>query len=208
MTQFNRLWSQEKIMEQFFQLSAALRTDPKTAPLAPQADDVLAALEALAGEQKLTRREQINAQCQVNAADRRLDIALSMLSGAARTAERSDPSLRVVAVLFPEGLSGITRFSGRGVETEVALSRRLLAILPGLPGAELLQDAAARVGAAADEADGFLAQLKDLDARLDQLRTRQDELVGRAYTTFHSIRADLVKIFNNNQGYISSFFLI
>lgn len=208
MTQFNRLWSLEKIMEQFFQLSASLRTDEKTARLAPQADEILAALEAFANEHKRARREQMGLQCQVNAADRRLDIALSMLSGAARLAERSDPSLRVVAVLFPEGLSEVTRFSGRGLETEVALTRRLLGILPGLPGAEPLQGAAARVSASADEADSFLAQLKDVDARMDQLRIRQDELTERAYTAFHSIRADLVKIFNNNQGYISSFFLI
>ena len=208
MTQFNRLWSLEKMMEQFFQLSVSLRTDEKTAHLAPQADQILAYLQAFAEEQKLTRREQIGHQCQVSAADRRLDIALSALSGAARLAERSDPSLRVVAVLFPEGLSEVTRFSGRGLATEVGLARRLLSVLPGLPGAEPLQVAAARAGQLADEAEGFLAQLKDVDARLDQLRTRQDELVGRAYTTFHSIRADLVKIFNNNQGYISSFFLI
>lgn len=118
-----------------------------------------------------------------------------------------DPALRLVGTMFPEGLNEVTKYSGRGVEREIVVARNLLAVLAELPGAAPLAEAAAAVSTACDLAKTRLDEFKAVDVRVERNRASEAELGERAYTLYHAVHADLIKLFNNNRRHIDTYFL-
>ncbi|MBU1245234.1 hypothetical protein KKD52_00685 [Myxococcota bacterium] len=207
MAYFNKNWSLDHIIEEFQFMAYSLDAEEKTRHLVATVTDFLAGLNAMKAEKSAARAEQLRFTAMIHAADRALDIALSGLSGQARQLEREDPTMKLLGTLLPEGLNAVTKYSGRGVEAEVFISRNLLGTLSGMAAAASLTDPMAKVNAACDKADAALTQLRAADAQVERNRTSESDLVERAYTTYHSIHADLVKLLNNNKRLINTFFL-
>jgi len=207
MAYFNKNWTLDHISEEFQFLTYSLDADEKTRHLVAPVTDFLVGLNAMKAEKSAARAEQLRFTAMIHAADRALDIALSGLSVQARVMEREDPTLTLLGTLLPEGLNAVTKYSGRGVEAEVLITRNLLSVLSGMPAAARLTEPMAKLTAACDKAEVALNQLRDADAKVERNRTGESDLVERAYTTYHSIHADLVKLLNNNKRLINTYFL-
>jgi hypothetical protein len=207
MAYFNKNWSLDRIIEEFQFMAYSLEAEEMTVSLVPTVQDFLEVLRAMKVEKDAALSEQMRTLAMLHAADRALDISLSALSGQARILEREEPALRLVGTLFPEGLNSVTKYSGRGVESEVLVARNLIGVLSGMPSAAKLVEVTAKVSAACEKAEAVLARIKVIDAQVGQHRTREADLVERAYSAYHATHADLVKLLNNNRRIINSFFL-
>jgi len=207
MAYFNKNWSLDRIIEEFQFMAYSLEAEEMTVSLVPTVRDFLEVLRAMKVEKDAALSEQMRTLAMLHAADRALDISLSALSGQARILEREEPALRLVGTLFPEGLNAVTKYSGRGVESEVLIARTVMGVLSGMPSAARLVEVMAKVSAACEKAEAFLARIKVIDAQVEQNRAREADLVGRAYSAYHATHADLIKLLNNNRRVINSFFL-
>ncbi len=207
MAYFNKNWSLDHIIEEFQFLSYSLDAEEKTRHLVAPVTDFLEQLKAMKAAKSGSRAEQLRFTAMIHAADRALDLALSGLSGQARMLEREDPTMTLLGTLLPEGLKAVTKYSGRGVEAEVLIARSLLGALSGMAAASKLTEPMAKVAAACDKAEVALDQLRAADAQVERNRLSENDLVERAYTTYHAIHADLVKLVNNNKRLINTFFL-
>lgn len=207
MPYFNRNWSLDTMEDQLDYLAESVQADPETAHLgAPIADTRVLLTEFLA-ERKRLKKEQRTFSCRLAAADRRLDVRTSGLSAAARQLERVNPTLKILGVLFPEGVTAVTRYRGRGVVTELRAVRGVLEVIEGMPEAEPLRATAADVRTAVSETEDLLRQLLAVDEQIENRRPRAEELAERAYQIYYATRNELLKIYHNDKRLVDTFFL-
>jgi len=193
--------------EQIEYLHESVQTETETAHLAEPILDTKAMLTAFNQEARTLRKQQKSFSCKLAAADRRLDVRTSALSSQARHIERINPTQQIMSVVFSEGVTPVTKHSGRGVGTQIRLTRGIIDMLKQMPEAAPLLSAAADVETAMNDAETILNQLLAIDDQLETRAARADELAARAYQAYYATKNELLKIYHNNKRLVNTFFL-
>ncbi len=203
----SKSWNLETKTDHLTHLSHSVKMDDQTAHLHAPLADVLATANAVLAESKRLRLAQLEALCKVNALDRKMDIQASSLSHAARQAERLNPALRVLGSLFPDGVTAVTRPTGRGIEPELQQLKRVFVATEGMPEAAVLAPVIEELRTTVLAAETALHELKAIDEQVETNDRLCDDTADRVYNAYYATKGELMKIFNNNKRFINSFFL-
>ncbi len=203
----SKTWNLETKTDHLTHLAFAVKSDPQTAHLHAPLADVLTTANTILAERRRLRLAQLEALCKVNALDRRMDVQASTVSHGARQAERLNPALRVLGCLFPDGVTAVTKPTGRGVEAQIQQLKRVFTTTEGMPEAEVLAPAIAELRTTVNAAEAALAELKAIDEQVEANDTLADDTAERLYNAYYTTKGELMKIFLNNKRFINSFFL-
>jgi len=207
MPSMTKTWNLETKTEHLTHLAHSVKTEAQTALLVAPLADVLTTAEAALADKKRLRLAQLDALCKLNALDRKLDVQAAALSTGARQAERINPALRVLGSLFPDGVAAVTKYSGRGVETQLQLLKGVLTSTDGMPEAAVLAPTIAELRATVTAAEAALAELQAIDDQVEANDRHCDDVAERVYNAYYATKGELTKIFLNNRRFIATFFL-
>lgn len=203
----NKSWNLETKTEHLTTLATSVKMESETAHLhAPLADVLVSANDCLQKSRQL-RLSQLQALSRVNSLDRKMDIQSTSLSSGARQAERMNPALRVLGSLFPEGVTAVTKYSGRGVETQIQMLKGILTSTDGMPEAASLAPVIAELRTTIAAAETALAELKAIDEQVEANDRLSDDIAERVYNAYYVTKGELMKIYINNKRFINTFFL-
>jgi hypothetical protein len=207
MSSFVRNWSLETMEEHLDHLHESVQTETETAHLAAPILDTKSMLTAFNEESRTLHKQQNSFACKLAAADRRLDLRTSVLSSQARQIERINPTQLILRALFPEGVTPVTKYRGRGVATQIRITHGVIEVIKQMPEAAPLMAAATEVETAANDAEAILTQLTAIDDQIENRAARAEELANRAYQTYYATKNELLKIYHNNKRLVNTFFL-
>jgi len=207
MAHFIRNWPLETMEEQLDHLHESVQTESVTTHLAAPILDTKSMLTAFNEETKRLRKQQLSLSAQLAADDRRLDVRTSVLNSQARQTERINPTLQILSSVFPDGVNAVTKPTGRGIETQIRVTRGIIDLVKTMPEAAGLVSAANDVSDAITAAEGHLNALKAVDEQIETREARAEELATRAYQTYYATKNELMKIYHNNKRLVNTFFL-
>jgi len=113
----------------------------------------------------------------------------------------------VLGSLFPDGVAAVTKYSGRGVETQLRLLRGVLTSTDGMPEAAVLASVIAELRTTTTAAEAALAALTAIDDQIETNDRQCDDVAERVYNAYYATKGELTKIFLNNRRFIATFFL-
>jgi len=113
----------------------------------------------------------------------------------------------VLGSLFPDGVTAVTRPTGRGIETEIQQLNRVFVATEGMPEAAVLAPVIGELRTTVLAAETALNELKVIDELIEANDRLADDTADRLYNAYYATKGELMKIFNNNKRFINSFFL-
>lgn len=203
----SKSWNLETKTEHLTHLSHSVKMESETAHLHAPLADTLSTANAVLAESKRLRLAQLEALCKVNSLDRKMDIKASTLSHGARQAERINPALRVLGTLFPDGVTAVTKPTGRGVEPQINQLKGVIVTTEGMPEAAVLAPVIDDLRTTVLAAEIALNELKAIDEQVEANDRLCDDTAERVYNAYYATKGELTKIYINNKRFINSFFL-
>jgi hypothetical protein len=203
----SKTWNLETKTEHLTHLAMSVKLESETAHLYAPLSDILSTANEVLTESRRLRLAQLEALARVNTLDRKLDIQASSLSHSARQAERINPALRVLGNLFPDGVSTVTKPTGRGVGTQVRLLNGVIVSTEGMPEAAVLAPVIADLRTTLAATETALAELRAIDDQVEANERLADDTAERVYNAYYVTKGELMKIYINNKRFINSFFL-
>ncbi|MDA3863407.1 MAG: hypothetical protein PF689_06005 [Deltaproteobacteria bacterium] len=206
MPKVNKKRSLEYLRNQLLFLNTTLELKEKTADFTKDITSLLSKIDFHLHQKKKFNDRNIFTAAVLYSSKTDLDILLSSLWYQARTADKLNGDTQYQQELFPDGVSGLTRKTGKGI-SDVETKLENLALKLENINDDNLYHLIPQIKNSIKQVKTRLANNQKSNCQMEELKKREDELKKEMDQLYLDIEMKLTAIYKRNRKIISAFFM-